>query len=192
MEIKKIAIEHSYYCSDTNYYSNKETYHYPTWGDFMAEMGDMDKDYNLLFRFDIKKYEESDIYHAELFYMQQRKGKFTISIVDEVTDNDADSINEYLKGYWKYIKKLWEPISENQDADTSGNFEEMEERFCLVLEHATLGSMSRSNYDLETMKSVIDDAQQKHYYGVVKSDLEQLIKDGGTMEDVKDYIKVLE
>ena len=68
----------------------------------------------------------------------------------------------------------------------------MEERFCLVLEHATLGAMSRSNYDLETMKSVIDDAQQNHYYGVVKSDLEQLIKDGGTIEDLKDYIKGLE
>lgn len=82
--------------------------------------------------------------------------------------------------------------SENQDANTSGNLEEMEERFCLVLEHATLGSMSRSNYDLETMKSVIDDAQQNHYYGVVKSDLELLIKDGGTIEDLKDYIKRLE
>lgn len=52
--------------------------------------------------------------------------------------------------------------------------------------------MSRSNYDLETMKSVIDDAQQNHYYGVVKSDLELLIKDGGTIEDLKDYIKRLE
>ncbi len=82
--------------------------------------------------------------------------------------------------------------SENQDADTSGNSEEMEERFCLVLEHATMGSMSRSNYDLETMKSVIDDAQQNHYYGVVKSDLEQLIKDGGTIDDLKEYIKRLE
>ena len=74
--------------------------------------------------------------------------------------------------------------------EVQGN-EEIEERFCLILEHATLGSMSRSNYDLETMKSVIDDAQQNHYYGVVKSDLEQLIKDGGTMEDVKDYINSL-
>ena len=71
------------------------------------------------------------------------------------------------------------------------DYEEMENRFCLILEHATLSAMSRSNYDLETMKSVIDDAQQRHYYGVVKSDLEQIIKDGGTMEDVKDYIKSL-
>ena len=81
-------------------------------------------------------------------------------------------------------------LSEEDEKDTSSN-EEIEERFCLILEHATLGSMSRSNYDLETMKSVIDDAQQNHYYGVVKSDLEQLIKDGGTMEDVKDYINSL-
>lgn len=43
--------------------------------------------------------------------MQQRKGLFVISIVDEVRDKDADSINGYLKEYWDYIKELWSPIS---------------------------------------------------------------------------------
>lgn len=34
MKIKDLAVEHSYYCSNTNYYSLKETYHYATWDDF--------------------------------------------------------------------------------------------------------------------------------------------------------------
>lgn len=111
MKIKDLAVEHSYYCSNTNYYSLKETYHYATWDDFMVEMGDIDKNLNFLFRFDIKEDEETNKYYAELFYMQQRKGLFVISIVDEVKDKDADSINGYLKEYWDYIKELWSPIS---------------------------------------------------------------------------------
>lgn len=111
MEIKDLAVEHSYYCSNTNYYSLKVTYHFPTWDDFVVEMGDLDKDLNLLFRFDIKENEETNKYYAELFYMQQRKGKFVICIVDEVKDKDADSIKKYLKEYWDYIKELWSPIS---------------------------------------------------------------------------------
>lgn len=55
MKIKDLAVEHSYYCSNTNYYSLKETYHYATWDDFMVEMGDVDKNLNFLFRFDIKE-----------------------------------------------------------------------------------------------------------------------------------------
>lgn len=46
--------------------------------------------------------------------MQQRKGLFVISIVDEVKDKDADSINGYLKEYWDYIKELWSPISKKR------------------------------------------------------------------------------
>lgn len=38
MEIKDLAVEHSYYCSNTNYYSLKETYHFPTWDDFVVEI----------------------------------------------------------------------------------------------------------------------------------------------------------
>ncbi len=97
MKIKDLAVEHSYYCSNTNYYSLKETYHYATWDDFMVEMGDVDKNLNFLFRFDIKENEETNKYYAELFYMQQRKGLFVISIVDEVKDKDADSIGSHLK-----------------------------------------------------------------------------------------------
>ena len=70
-------------------------------------------------------------------------------------------------------------------------YDEMEERFCLILDHATMGNMSKSNYTVEAMKSVIDDAQQKHFYSFIKSDLESLINAGGTIDDIKEYINNL-
>jgi hypothetical protein len=67
-------------------------------------------------------------------------------------------------------------------------YDEMEDRFCLILDHASMGNMSKSNYTVEAMKSVIDDAQQKHFYSFIKSDLEAILNDSGTIDDIKEYI----
>lgn len=44
--------EHSYYYSDSNYTKNGCRADYESWTSFMAESGDIDPDYNLLFRWD--------------------------------------------------------------------------------------------------------------------------------------------
>ena len=37
--IKDLAVEHSYYCSDNNYYDINTNYHHDNWEGFMSEMG---------------------------------------------------------------------------------------------------------------------------------------------------------
>lgn len=70
-------------------------------------------------------------------------------------------------------------------------YDEMEDRFIKVLDCATLGNMSKSNYTLDIMLAEINDKQQEFHYGIVKDDIQQLINDKGTMEDVQDYINNL-
>lgn len=109
--IKDLAVEHSYYCSDNNYYDINTNYHHDNWEEFMSEMGDSDMDYNLVFRWDIKLLEDTNEYYMDLFYMQQRKGKFIVCTVDNVTDKDEESIRVFLSKYWNYMTELWKPIS---------------------------------------------------------------------------------
>ena len=109
--IKDLAIDHSYYCSEYNYYDNDTRFHQPTWDDFMSKMGDADMDFNLIFRWDIMLNEDTNEYYMELFYMQQRHGKFIVWVIDNVTDEDEESIKEFLSKYWQYMTELWKPIS---------------------------------------------------------------------------------
>lgn len=121
MTLKDLAVDHSYYCNLGNYFNNDCGSHFNTWSDFMDEFGDADKDYNLLFRWDIKpKYSEEDEedgiednpigYKMEVFWIAQRKGLYQYSTIDDVTEEDVPSIVEYLTGYATYLKSLWEPI----------------------------------------------------------------------------------
>lgn len=111
--IKDLAIEHSYYCSDTNYYSNDCSYYYDTWDDFISENGlpETDMDFNFCFRWDIRYDEDEHVFVMELFYMQQRHGKFVCYTIKEVKDSDEESIRNFLSQYWEYIKNLWLPIN---------------------------------------------------------------------------------
>lgn len=109
--IKDLAVEHSYYCEEINYYNNDTNFHKPTWDDFISEMGDAIMDYNLLFRWDIELNEDTGDYCMKLFYMQQRKGRFVVWVVDKVTDDDEKSIRDFLSKYWRYITELWKPIN---------------------------------------------------------------------------------
>lgn len=119
MTLKELAIDHAYYCSDSNYYSREAAAQYDTWEDFISEMGNSDIDYNLCFRFDIKERETEDRdgnalkngkYCAEIFMMQQRKGKFVPIIISSVEEKDTESIVEWISARWEYLKQLWLPF----------------------------------------------------------------------------------
>lgn len=102
--------KHSYYCSDSNYYSNDAACTFTTWADFYEEYYDADVEYNLIFRWDIKQREESKRYWMEIFIMHQRKGIYrpiTISYLDE---KDMPQVENLLKKHWDYLKNLWNPI----------------------------------------------------------------------------------
>ena len=53
-EMMGMAVEHPYYCSESNYYSNKPSMTWETMTEFLDEFEGTDIDMNLVFRWDIK------------------------------------------------------------------------------------------------------------------------------------------
>lgn len=122
MSQKLWEVNHSYYCNLNNYFNNDCGSEFKSWADFLSEMGDADDDYNLLFRFDWKRALDAegeekpyvdDNYRSdslELFYMQQRKGKYTYCTV-EVCRADEPAVREFLAKKWSNMQALWLPIA---------------------------------------------------------------------------------
>jgi hypothetical protein len=117
-------VNHSYYCNEGNYFSNECGKHYKSWADFLDEMGSADKDLNLLFRWDWTETtyddegEEKPAFNGDvnyrngrlsMFYMQQRKGKFTYCTV-EVCRADEPAVIAYLKPHLDHLTSLWAPL----------------------------------------------------------------------------------
>lgn len=71
------------------------------------------------------------------------------------------------------------------------DYDRLESDYCSVLCHATNSKMSKPNYNLTTIYSEIDEAQGMAHYGIVKDDLNDLFENGGTIEDVKEYVNGL-
>lgn len=122
MELKQHLweVKHSYYCNEGNYYSNDCGTEYRSFADFLEEMGAADKDYNLLFRWDWVENDDEDApawngdvnYRngvLKLFYMQQRKGRYTYCTV-EVCRADEPVVIEFLKPHRDYLLSLWSPL----------------------------------------------------------------------------------
>jgi hypothetical protein len=122
-------VDHSYYCNLSNYYAtsrDKGCREYGSFADFLAEEGDADMDYNLVFRWDWKEGDPDDNYgemplpytgddnyrngKLYLFIMQQRKGLYEWIEV-EVCRADEPAVIAYLASRWEHMKKLWEPLA---------------------------------------------------------------------------------
>ena len=113
MHLKDLAINHDYYCNDSNYYSNDARKDYETWKDFYNEFFDADIDMNLIFRFDIYLKEddnEKSGYGMKIYMMHQRKGKFAPYIINSIEESDVDSIIEILSQHYKKIQSIWSPF----------------------------------------------------------------------------------
>ena len=110
--LKELAADHPYYCSDSNFYSNEASSSHLNWNDFLNEWGgELDLDYNHVFRFDIKEKEQKGTYYMEVFFMLQRKGIFYPVSISEVKEEDAQSILEFLKPHFEKTKELWKPFT---------------------------------------------------------------------------------
>jgi hypothetical protein len=125
------TFDHPYYCSESNYFatgSQQPYVQYASWPEFLAEEGDADMDYNLVFRWDWKPIEfiEDDspaghaAYHAkyddnyraytlQVFWMGQRKGLFRCTEVS-VCRADEPSVREWLTVRGEYLRRVWEPL----------------------------------------------------------------------------------
>ncbi len=76
------------------------------------------------------------------------------------------------------------------------DYDRMEYDYSCVLCHATDSKMSKTNYLLKDIYSQIDDAQAKIHYDIVKSDIEDILKqkgltDYGRVDEIKKYLKEL-
>lgn len=111
--------EHSYYCSDNNYYvggaENFGRCDYDTWEDFKEEWlvdGSLDDDYNHLFRFDILESEETPgRFELFLFFILQRKGIFRPVWIRSITKDNLAEIETFLSQRWQYLKSQWREFS---------------------------------------------------------------------------------
>lgn len=116
MTLEQLAVDHEYYCHTSNYYSNEAGGRWETWKDFIGEYGDSDMDYNLVFRWDVKKRdaENGGGYYMEVFIMGQRKGLFSPQVIESVTEDDVQSILDFMNPRYDYLKNLWAPLSNRQ------------------------------------------------------------------------------
>ena len=113
-------VDHAYYCNEGNYFNNDCGSDFKSFADYMAEMGEADFDYNLLFRWDwVEEDDEGeenfdgDVNYRngklKLFWMHQRKGRYVYHIV-EVCRADEPAVIAYLQPRMNYLLSLWEPL----------------------------------------------------------------------------------
>jgi hypothetical protein len=111
MELKDLAIDHDYYASDNNYYSNEAAQHYHTWADFYEEFGDADIDMNLVYRWDITERDKSKRYYMQVTIISQRKGIYMPVHIDYVDEKDVPQIREFMKPHFEKLLSIWKPLS---------------------------------------------------------------------------------
>lgn len=111
MKLKELAVDHDYYASDSNYYSNDAVGHYTTWADFYEEFHDADIDMNLVYRWDIGQREESKRYYMQIIIIAQRKGIYMPIHIDYVDECDVPQIIEFMKPHFNKLLSIWEPLS---------------------------------------------------------------------------------
>lgn len=106
---------HPYYCSGSNFYSNEPYTEFETWSDFLQEWGssnddDFDIDMNLVFRWDIGKHNNGNLF-LDLFFIHQRKGIFRNVHIKDLPKDKGDELEKWLEPHWKKLKSLWQPIT---------------------------------------------------------------------------------
>lgn len=113
--LDKMAIDHPYYASESNFYTNERSHHYENVADFLEEMDGYDIDMNLVYRWDIKPIFDDDDnpigkYSAQITIILQRKGIYAAHLIDEVDEKGAIALKAYLLPHWERLKQMWEPL----------------------------------------------------------------------------------
>lgn len=111
--MKLYEANHPYYCSEGNYYNNDCHTTWETWDDFIEVWGGVDKDYNLIWRWDWHEGEDYELKEGEcilrVHMVLQRKASL-ISHDISVRRDEEFVIREFLESYWEIMKKMWSPF----------------------------------------------------------------------------------
>lgn len=133
-------IDHPYYSSESNYFTNDYHTDYDSWAAFAEAEGGSDKDYNLLFRWDwdrsyahttdddldneapdarrafADRYDDQErAFTLKLFYVLQRKGIYR-AVEVAVCKADEPEVRKFLEGYAAHLRKVWEPLLDVETA----------------------------------------------------------------------------
>lgn len=111
MTLQELAIDHDYYASGQNFYSNDASLHYNTWADFYEEFHDADVDLNLVFRWDIRQREQSKRCYMQIIMIVQRKGIYMPVHIDYVDEQDVPQIMEFMRPHFQKLLSIWQPLS---------------------------------------------------------------------------------
>ena len=99
--------KHRYYCNEGCYYERGQHVKYETFAEFLESNGNIDLDYNLLFRWDWEKEDDGDL--LLLFWIAQRKARnFSMSV--RVTEADEPAVRAFLQRAFNHLAALWLPI----------------------------------------------------------------------------------
>lgn len=118
--LKELSIEHPYYASDTNYYTNFEDWpnKWDTMTDFLDEFEDADLDMNLVYRWDVHPYDGERTnsrrpgkYCAQVVIIGQRKGIYGPHLIASIEEQEVPRFIEYLKKHWQRNCENWKPIA---------------------------------------------------------------------------------
>lgn len=71
------------------------------------------------------------------------------------------------------------------------DYDRLEYDYSCVLNHATCGRMSNTNYDKQAICATISDTQAELHFGIVKSDIVEMIEKGGAIDDIREYVNSL-
>ena len=110
MEFKDLLLDHDYYASDNNYYSNDAGQKWNTFQDFYDEYHDADIDMNLIYRWDIKKDDEENLC-MKIFIIHQRKGIYAPHFIESVSESDFENIQKLLQPHLDKLARIWLPFS---------------------------------------------------------------------------------
>lgn len=120
--------DHAYYCAEGNYFAKsgeQPTQHYKSWAEFIAEHGDAEFDYNLVFRWDWREGADYDLpeFNGDVNYrngqvmvcwMGQCKGLYRWTTV-EVCRADEPAVIAFLQPRLDYLAALWAPLKVSDD-----------------------------------------------------------------------------
>ena len=89
----------------------------------------------------------------------------------------------------KEVKHIAKQYAEHMVQEVMDEKERLEHDYACVLDHATGGRMSKTNYYLNDIYSEINKAQQENIQGLIRDDIYSIIEDTNNNKDTLDEIK---
>jgi hypothetical protein len=110
LTLEKLAVDHDYYASGSNYYSNDCSTSWDSWKDFYEEFKNSDTDMNLVYRWDINRLEEGE-YYMQIIIIGQRKGLYLAHQISNLIEEDLKTMVPYLMKSYDKLQKIWKPLN---------------------------------------------------------------------------------